>query len=149
MAVSGVVAFERFFREAASLDVDKQDIKRFEDFIDRVLYDLLVVGQETASANGRDVIEPRDLPITRGLRESIRRFERMDSEIELERILERLAKRPQLDAVISQETEARLPLIAGGIGVALAQTFRIVDPNVRNPATAQWERAQRIFDLLI
>jgi hypothetical protein len=73
----------------------------------------------------------------------------MDSEIELEPILERLAKRPQLDAVISQETEARLPLIAGGIGVALAQTFRIVDPNVRNPATGQWERAQRIFDLLI
>ena len=84
MAVSGVAAFERFFREAASLDVDKQDIKRFEDFIDRVLYDLLVVGQETATANGRDVIEPRDLPITRGLRESAPRFERMDSGPECE-----------------------------------------------------------------
>jgi Domain of unknown function (DUF1931) len=97
MPVSGVTAFERFFREAASLDVDKPDAKRFEDFIDRVLYDLLVAGQETASADGRDVIEPRDLAITRGLRESVRRFERMDSEIQLEPILERLTTRPQLE----------------------------------------------------
>jgi hypothetical protein len=51
--------------------------------------------------------------------------------------------------VISQETGARLPLIAGGFAVPLAQAFTIVDPNVRNPATGQWERAQRILDLLI
>lgn len=55
----------------------------------------------------------------------------------------------QLDAVIGQETEGRLPLIAGGVAVALAETFRIVDPKVRNPSSAQWERAQRIFDLRI
>jgi hypothetical protein len=73
----------------------------------------------------------------------------MESEIELEPILERLATRPQLDAAIGQETEARLPLIAGGVAVALAQSFTIVDPKVENPSTAQWERAQRIFDLLI
>jgi hypothetical protein len=51
--------------------------------------------------------------------------------------------------VIGQETEGRLPLIAGGVAVALAETFRIVDPKVRNPSSAQWERAQRIFDLRI
>jgi hypothetical protein len=32
MAVMGVVKFERFFRVAAGLDVDKADIKRFDEF---------------------------------------------------------------------------------------------------------------------
>jgi hypothetical protein len=33
--VMGVAKFERFFRTAAGLDVDKQDLKRYSDFINR------------------------------------------------------------------------------------------------------------------
>jgi len=33
MPVFGVVRFERFFRLAAELDVDKDDLKRFSDFV--------------------------------------------------------------------------------------------------------------------
>ena len=33
--VMSVPKFERFFRTAASLDIDKADIARFDDFIDR------------------------------------------------------------------------------------------------------------------
>src|SRR6185312_15624380 len=35
------------------------------------LYDLLLIGQATAKANVRDVILPWDLPVTKGLRESV------------------------------------------------------------------------------
>jgi hypothetical protein len=69
--VSGVARFERLFRAAAGLDVDKEDIKRYRDFVNRKLYDVLIRGEETAKANGRDLIEPIDLPITKGLRECI------------------------------------------------------------------------------
>jgi hypothetical protein len=62
-----VARFERFFRRAAGLDVDKQDLKRYSDFVNHKVYDLLVRGEATAKANGRDLIEPIDLPITRGL----------------------------------------------------------------------------------
>jgi hypothetical protein len=41
-----------FFRSAASLDVDKQDLERFSDFVNRKLYDLPVRGVENARANG-------------------------------------------------------------------------------------------------
>ncbi len=45
MTVMGVSKFERFFRAAASLDVDRNDLKRYGDFVDAKLYDLLVAGQ--------------------------------------------------------------------------------------------------------
>ena len=149
MPVMGVARFERFFRTAAGLDVDKDDLKRYSDFIDQKLYDLLVVGQAAAKANGRDVLQPSDLPITKGLQESIHDFGGIDEELELQPILDQLAARPPLDVSLGEEAEARLPAIVGGLSVALAQTFRIIDPNAKNPRTEQWERAFRVFHLLL
>ena len=91
MAVMGVSRFERFFRAAAGLDVDKNDLRRYYEFIDAKLYDLLLIGQARAEANGRDIIEPPDLPITKGLQESIHQFRELNEEIEVEPILELLA----------------------------------------------------------
>jgi hypothetical protein len=50
--------FERFFRHAASLDVDKDDIKRIEEFVRHEVADLLTIGEAHAKANVRDIIEP-------------------------------------------------------------------------------------------
>jgi hypothetical protein len=149
MPVMGVVKFEHFFRAAAGLHVDRNDLKRFDDFVQRVVEDMVLIAQERAHASGRDVIEVADLPVTRGLRESIRAFQRLEEAPELMPVLERLAPHPPLDLALGVETEERLPLIVGGLGVALARTFRIVEPHKRNPATAEWERAFRIFDLLL
>jgi hypothetical protein len=35
MTVMAVTKFERFFRVAAGLDVDKQDLKRYSDFVNQ------------------------------------------------------------------------------------------------------------------
>jgi hypothetical protein len=145
----GVPKFERFFREAASLDVDKDDIKRYSDFVNEEIYDLLVIGQATAKANGRDVIERWDLPITKGLQESIHDFRRMDEDIELQPILDELAARPQLDATLSEETTAHLAQIAGGVSLALARTFKLIDTRLKNPSSEHWERAFQLFRLLM
>jgi hypothetical protein len=149
MPIMGVARFERFFRAAAGLDVDKQDLRRYSDFVEQKIYDLLIVGQATAHANGRDVIEPFDLPITKGLQESIHVFRGINEDIELQPILDQLALRPPLDLSYSDETELRLPMIAGGLSVALARTFKIIDPGLRNPRTEQWEGVYRIFTLLL
>jgi hypothetical protein len=149
MPVFGVARFERFFRLAAELDVDKDDLKRFSDFVERKLYDLLLMGQATASANLRDLIEPYDLPVTKGFQENIHKFRKMDDEIELRPILDRLATYPPLDRMPSEETEARLPEIVGGLGLVLAKIIRAVDPEVKNPQSQHWERAIRIFDELM
>jgi Domain of unknown function (DUF1931) len=149
MTVMGTTKFERFFRVAASLDVDKQDLKRYSDFVNHKIYDLLIRGQATAKANGRDIIEPHDLPITKGLRECIHACAKLEGEIELKAILDHITARPPLHLAMSVETESRLAEIAGGLSVALARAFKLIDPEMRNPATADWERAFRIFDLLL
>ncbi|MEV6290612.1 DUF1931 family protein [Streptomyces sp. NPDC051896] len=149
MTVMGVSKFERFFRAAASLDVDRNDLKRYGDFVDAKLYDLLVVGQTSAKANGRDTVEPWDLPITKGLQESIHRFRRLDEEVELKPILEQLATHPPLDRTPTQEAEARYPEIIGGLSVALAETFKIMYPDVKNPQTSHWEGVTAVFDRLL
>ena len=50
---------------------------------------------------------------------------------------------------IAGETEAQFPEVAGGLSMALAESFSIVDPNVANPQTWQWERVFRLFSLLL
>jgi hypothetical protein len=150
MPVMGATKFERFFRSVADLDVDRNDLKRYNEFVGRKLYDLIVVAEAKATANGRDLVQPFDLPVTRGLQQCILEFERrVDPEIELKPILEHLATLPPLDLALADETEARIPGVAGGLSVALARAFTIMDGAMRNPSSEDWERALRIFDLLL
>ena len=149
MTVSNIARFERFFRAAAGLDVDKSDLRRYEDFVHRKTYDLLLRGQANAKANGRDIIEPFHLPIGNGLQERIHEFRKMDSEIALEPILAHLSTLPPLALAYSSATEEELPRIVGGLSVALARAFTIIDPGLKNPSTEHWERAFRMFDLLL
>ena len=147
--VMNVSKFERFFRIVAGLDVDKNDLKRYSDFVNQKTYDLLLRGKATATANGRDIIHPHDLPITKGLQESILEFRKIDEDIDLASILDYIAALPPLNLTYSYETEERLPDVVGGLSVALARTFTILDPDLKNPQTKHWECAFRIFDLLL
>ena len=99
MPVMGFAKFERFFRVAGGVDVDKDDVKRYLDFVNDAIYDLLLMGQATAKANVRDIIEPWDLPITKGLQECMHQFRALDEEIELRPILEDLAARPAMNGL--------------------------------------------------
>ena len=147
--IVGVTQFERFFRTAAGLDVDKADLKRYSDFLNRKIYDLLIRGEAAAKANRRDVIEPFDLPITKGLQESMHEFRKLNEQIELQPIFDHLMARPPLDLAYGVATEARLPEVAGGLSLALARTFKIIDPDLKKPQSEHWERSFRIFDLLL
>lgn len=145
----GVNRLERLFRRAAGLDVDKSDLRRLNDFLNRTVGRLLLVGQETASANARDVIQLEDLPITQGLQERIEEFRILDSQLEMESILEDVVALPMLDLEYAAETEESLPEIAGGLIVGLAKTFKAIHPKLKNPGSDEWAEAEEIFELLI
>ena len=147
--VMAISQFERLFREAASLDIDKSDIKRLEDFVNHRLYDLLLRGQAAAKANGRDVIQFHDLPVTKGLQEQMHLFRGMDEDIGLAGILDHLAKLPPLGLAYSEEVEQRLPEVVGGITISLAKVFKAVNPKLKNPATAEWDQVEKIYQILL
>jgi Domain of unknown function (DUF1931) len=107
--VMSVAKFERFFQTAAGLDVDKQDLKRYSDFINRKIDDLLVRAEAVAKANGRAVIQPFELPIVKGLQQSINEFEKIDEEIELWPILEHLAYSRRLSSLMAKVPRINCP----------------------------------------
>lgn len=149
MNLMGIPLFKQFFRQAASLDIDKDDLRRFYDFVGDRTYKLLVRAEAAAKANGRDIIEPGDLPITKGLQECMQAYRKIDQAIELEPILAKLTELPPLDLDYSEETKERLPQVSGGLGVALARCFRLIDDKVKNPQTTHWDKAEQVFELLL
>ncbi|WP_143586245.1 DUF1931 family protein [Thermus thermophilus] len=144
-----VAEFERLFRQAAGLDVDKNDLKRVSDFLRDKLYDLLVVAERNAKYNGRDLIFEPDLPITRGLQETLQEFRRMDTALELKPVLDALAALPPLDLEVAEDVRNLLPELAGALVVAYARVLKELDPSLKNPQTEHHERAERVFNLLL
>lgn len=147
--IAGISRLERLLREAAGLDIDKSDLRRHEEFVNRKIHDLLQRGCAIAKANARDVVLPQDVPITAGLQHCIHEFRALDEDAEARPILERLAKLPPLELDFSDEVAGSLPDLAGGLTIALARSFKIVDPDLKNPRTAEWDRVFALFDLLL
>jgi exopolyphosphatase/pppGpp-phosphohydrolase len=53
-------------------------------------------------------------------------------------------------AVVIDIGGGRVEITRGsGRKIALARSFKIIDPGLKNPDTEHWERAFRLFDLLI
>jgi hypothetical protein len=146
---SGVPVFERFFRSVASIDIDKNDVRRFRDFVDQMIDDIAITGRASAKWNGRDVIAPQDLPITKGIQERMREFDKLDEAKEIRELLRQSVRRPPADVTFSEETEQLLPELFGGLSIALARSFRVIDPKLTNPSTEHWERAFDVFRLVL
>ena len=56
---------------------------------------------------------------------------------------------PPPDCALSEDTQARLPFLFGGISVALARTFKLIDAELKAVHTEEWERTFSLFRLLI
>jgi hypothetical protein len=109
MNATVIAKFEHFFRVAAGLDIDKADLKRYGDFVNRKIQDLLLRGQAAAKANGRDIVEPWDLPITKGLQESIHAFRTVDIADDLSPFLAPWSRTHQLISLSARNARAISP----------------------------------------
>jgi hypothetical protein len=147
--MAGIPELQRFFREAGSVDVDKADLDRFRTFVDEKVDDIAIAGRDSARWNNRDVIAPQDLPITKGLQERMREFGKLESADDLRQWLGQTLRRPPDDVTFGEETEGVLTEVFGGISVALARSFRIVDPDVENLQSTHWDRAFELSRLLL
>ena len=148
MAVIGFHKLEELFRKGASLDIKKGHAKDVTDIVEQKLYDLLLMGQKAAKYNGRDVIWKYDLPITKGLEETINEFKKLEQELELQDILDRLATHPPL-LELEVELEKALPEIVGGLTLVLARIMKKLDDENRAVSHELIERAKEIMDLTL
>ncbi|ANS28653.1 hypothetical protein R1CP_19855 [Rhodococcus opacus] len=149
MSVMGEATFGHVFREVADIEVDRTDLPQCDAIVTDTLYRLLLTGQASAAIARRYIIEPEDLPITRGLREDIHTFTGLGHRIELERILTRLAVYPPLDRIPATETKAEFPDLVGGLTVALARTSAVVSPGVPRLAPGHWDALRSLVEIYL
>ncbi|MEA3376100.1 MAG: DUF1931 family protein [Chloroflexota bacterium] len=147
--IFGANRLEHLARRVSGLNLDKSDLRRLSDLVSDKLHDLLLVGVRHASYNGRDVIMEPDLPITRGLRESMEDFALYEEQLQIEPILEQLATYPRLEREPSQEVIDLLPRLAGTLIMVTTQLMTVVDPGISNPDAETWDRVTETIDLLI
>ena len=145
---SGIPLFQRFFHSVAGIKVDKNDVRRYREFVDEQIDGIAIAGRDTARWNGRDVIVPQDLPITRGVQERMREFDKLAEAQEIRDLLRQLVRRPPADVTFDESTEELLPELFGGLSIALARSFRVIDPTLENPSTQQWNQAFELFGLM-
>ena len=149
MAIIGYTKLEALFRKAASLDIDKGHAKEITDIVEKKLVDLLLAGERNANLNGRDVIWEGDLPITKGLQETIIAFRKLEETIDVQDILNYLTTIPPLKYPLDAELEAKLPEITGALLVVLARIMKELDTQKRRVNHELIEKAQRIVDLTL
>jgi Domain of unknown function (DUF1931) len=146
---TGYNHIKEFLRRSASVDIDKSDMKRLSDLIGGKLYDLLVIGVRNASYNDRDVIMEPDLPLTKAFLERMQDFRRYDEQIGVKEIFEQLAGYPPLERALSADVEAMLPAIAGTLAMLAGETMKVIDPDVKNPDNAMWDKVFTLMDILL
>ena len=149
MAILGYTKLETLFRKAASLDIDKGHAKEITDIIEKKLVDLLIAGERNANLNGRDVIWEGDLPITKGMQETIIEFKKLEEEIDLQDVLNYLTTIPPLKYPLAAELEAKLPEITGAILEVMARIMKEIDEEKRRVNHELIEKAARIMDLTL
>ena len=145
---SGIPVFQRFFRSVASIKIHKNDIRRYREFVDEQIDDIAIAGRNSATWNGRDVIVAQDLPITKGVQERMREFDKLEEAQEIRELLRQVVRQPPADVTFADETAELLPELFGGLSIALARSFRVVDPTVSNPSPEHWNRVFTLFRLM-
>ncbi len=147
--VMGVAKVEALFRRSAGLDLDDKNKVAFcLDVVEAKLHDLLLAGEEVALYNGREVLVMWDLPLTRGLRQTMKEFEALQEEVPVEDVMRFVASLPPLRVAYDPELEQELPKVAGGLMVALAKMTRLFSAD-RLPSWEDLERAKRALDLTL
>ena len=145
---SGIPVFERFFRSVASIKIDKNDVRRFREFVDEQIDDIAIAARNSAKWNGRDMVVVQDLPITKGVQERMREFDKLQEAEEIRELLRQVTRQPPGDVAFAEDTERLLPELFGGLSIALARSFRVVDATVSNPSTEHWNRVFTLFRLV-
>ncbi|MBS3783464.1 MAG: DUF1931 family protein [Anaerolineae bacterium] len=147
--IFGANRLRELVRRVSEVELDKSDLERLSDFVREKLHDILLAGVRHASYNNRDLIMEPDLPLTKGLQESMQDFRLYEEQVDIEPILDQLATYPLLEREPSQEVIELLPELVGTLIMVTAHLMTVVDPGISNPDDETWDRVTETMDLLI
>jgi hypothetical protein len=154
---------EQFLRRASGFHFTEEQVARIVEQVERKLHDLFEVAEEAAVANGREIVMRHDLPLTKGLRATMREHDAISREIRIAPALRFLGESgltPRYDEMV----KAEVPALLGALVVLAGRIIAIIDPDNLSPAEqvellrrenklepTRWEvkRAAEILDLTL
>ncbi len=151
--VVGLSRLEALYKTFVGLDLDKTKAQMILDTASRKLADLFIVAQQCAYARGSDTVELIDLPITKGLENTINEYKRErerlnDPKLDLGPILDYLAESiPGI--VIGESVREELQDITAAVLLLTGRVIKTIDPKARKPSKEDIERARQILDLTL
>jgi len=149
MAVTGAHKIEALYKKAAGLRLDKSKVKEISDLVDKKLYDLLLVAEQNAKYNARDIIWMCDVPLTKAMKESMQKFLKLEEELELQPILDHLAALPPLKYGLEEELEKKLPELVGTLIYIMANITKEFSDKDKTVSAEEMEKAETILNLMI
>jgi hypothetical protein len=150
-------------RQTAGLELDEAQMERIAAVARRKLVDLFDVAEETALANGREVIRRHDLPLTKGMRRTILETATHARAIEIDPAFF-FSDEARVDHSIDELVRADLPRLTAALLVLASRVIAALEPTAQSPEErdrlesrripdqpAPWEleRAERVLDLTI
>ncbi len=151
--VVGLPRLQQLYRRFVGLDIDKAKASLILDVAEKKLVDLFEVAAERARMEGREEVKLRDLPLTKGLRETMERYERERERLQDPRLdpgpIVEVLERPLSGLTMDEELREKLPVIAATVLLLIGYIIKHVDPGARKPSKEDIERAKRILDLTL
>jgi hypothetical protein len=149
MSVTGFTKLEALFRKVASIDIKKGHAKDITVIVETKLVDLLIAAERNANMNGRDVILESDLPITKGLQETMITLKDINNEIGIHDFLESVTSIPSLKYPLTSELEEKLHIVTGTLLVVMAKIMKEIDNNDRALDHETISKTKKIMDLTL
>jgi hypothetical protein len=146
--------------QATGLELDEDQLQQIADASRRKLIDLFDVAEETALANGRELIRWHDLPLTLGLRRTILETETLARQLEVDPA-RAFAGEARVNRAIDEIVRAGLPRLTTALLVLSSRLMATLEPidippeercrlvtrsDPNRPTTWELERAERVLD---
>ena len=153
-----------FIAGGTGLDLDQDQVTQIARMAERKLSDLFEMAEETAAANGRGLILRHDLPLTKGLLQTLEDVTVLSKDIEFEPIYLFLRTSTGLRAGVDDMVLADLPRLFAALLILSGRIIAVLEPTTMlpqerfelltrsadsRPTAWEIERAAQVLDLTL
>jgi len=143
----GYKKLQILFRRGVGLDIDKSKAERIIEHTERVLRDLFDIAMEKAERRKSEFVELDDIPLTKGIKEYMKKFHEIEEEIDIEPILAFLKLGKWVP--LSEDVLEILPDLVGTLLLLSGRVIKTISEDTRKPTAEEVEKALSAIDLIL
>ena len=129
------------------MDIDKSKAERIIEHTERVLRDLFDIAMEKAERRKSEFVELDDIPLTKGIKEYMKKFHEIEEEIDIEPILAFLKLGKWVP--LSEDVLEILPDLVGTLLLLSGRVIKTISEDTRKPTAEEVEKALSAIDLIL